>query len=155
MAAPNATPELEWRGVERVESPTTHAAMRTVQSLGGVVLGAAALQASLFVPGVARVFGVSAVDGAVTCGLVVAGVTLATVAYWISGLSRLYFWAEYAESALAAAGYSNLILASDNPQSVFWLLYLAHVLVLGSAGTNVRNSVLLGVTPSAPPWASG
>ena len=88
-------------------------------------------------------------QGAFACGLVVAGVCVATAAYRTSGLSRLYFWAEYSESALTAAGYSYLIYASGTPQSFFWFLYFAHTLVLGASGTSLRNSLLLGGAPAA------
>jgi signal transduction histidine kinase len=144
-----ATADLNSEGAKLFESPTSHAGQRTIQSVGALFAALAVFQASLFVPGVARSFGVGVLDGALACGLVIVGATVGNGAYWLSGLSRLYFWAEYAESWLSAAGYSYLIYASGTPQSFFWFLYLAHVFVISSGGTNLRNSVLIGVAPAA------
>jgi signal transduction histidine kinase len=101
MAIPR-TAELEAEGAKLFESPTSHAALRTVESLGAILLGAGTFLGSLLVPGVAHLLGLSALEGSVACGLVVIGVIQATVAYWVSGLSRLYFWAEYADDELEA-----------------------------------------------------
>ena len=149
MAVPRAAAELESEGAKLFESPTSHTASRTVQSLGAVLLGAAAFEASLLVPGVTDVLGVGALEGSIACGLVILGVTIASVVYWSTGFSRLYLWAEYAESVLTAAGYSYVIQASGRLQNLFWLLYLGHVFNLGSNGTSARNGILLGAAPTA------
>jgi len=65
MAIPEATPELESDGAKLFESPTSSAALRTLQSLGAAFLVVALFEASLFVPGVSGLLGVSVLEGAV------------------------------------------------------------------------------------------
>jgi signal transduction histidine kinase len=146
MAAPTAAPAVEAASPFKV--PSSHSAQRTIQGLIGLLIGLAVLQASLFVPGVARLFGLSVFDGIIVCTLVIVGYAAATTAYAISGFSRLYFHAEYVESVFAATAYLYMIYASGAPQSLFWFLYLAHVFVLGSAGTHFRDRLLLALGPA-------
>ena len=132
-----------------LEIPSAHAAARTFGALAAVFVAIAALEVSLFVPAVARTLHVSPVDGAVACGLAIVGATIATVAYRLTGPSRIYLWAEYLESVLSAAGYSYLIHASGTPHSAFWFIYLVHCFLMATSGTSLRNTVLLGAAPSA------
>jgi hypothetical protein len=72
MVVPGA-PDLENEGAKLFESPAAHAAMRTFQSVGAALGAVALFQASLFVPSVARLFGVTVLQGAFASSLVVSG----------------------------------------------------------------------------------
>jgi signal transduction histidine kinase len=134
---------------QALEIPSSHAVIRTAKTLGLIFLAVAAFEAALFVPAVARQLRGGPEDGAIAAALAFAGAVVATVAYRMSGPSRVYLWAEYTESALAACGYSYLILASGAPHSAFWFVYLFHCFALASTGTSLRNGVLLALAPAA------
>jgi len=143
--APAARTERKSGGLWGI--PRAHSSQRSllpVLGFFGLVLLFVALTS---VPAVASLLGIrrsTAVTVAVAWFVCTAA---ATVAYHLTGLSRLYRVLDAIESLSLQAGVCLFVYRSGSAVSVFWLAYLGHAQLVASVGFCAQNLAVIALGP--------
>jgi signal transduction histidine kinase len=135
--------------------PRAHELFRSNASVLGFGALGALFIALMFVPSVTSTLRITSTLGISVTTVLLACVFAATVAYRLTGLSRLYFWLDVLEGVSAEAFVFFLVHASGSATNILWLFYLGHTLMTASVGTSRRNLAIISLGPAALAVAFG